>query len=167
VRLVAPGRKHRHRRYARVVTRNHRRFIGYPTDRMLAVLPDGSTLEPVVTAFREIGIPEGDITVLRGPDGADRLDGTGASHGILTRIHRLVSFTMMDQLVDMAMYERAVLDGAIVVMVRVRGNERKAAVLDAIRRHGGHFANYYGRFATEELVRWHGPEPRIHDILRR
>ncbi len=149
------------------MSRTHGRFIGYPTDRMLAVVPDESASERVVGALREIGIPDGDITVLRGPDGADRLDGTGASHGILTRLRRLVSFTVMDQLVDMAMYERAVRDGAVVVMVRVRGDARKAAVLDAIRRHGGHFVNYYGRFATEELERWRGPEPQIPDMLRR
>jgi hypothetical protein len=52
-------------------------------------------------------------------------------------------------------------------MVRVRGDARKAAVLDALRRAGGHFINYYGRFATEELERWTGPEPAVHDLLKR
>ena len=37
----------------------------------------------------------------------------------------------------------------------------------AVIRHGGHFTNYYGRFATEELDLWRGPEPEIPGYLRR
>jgi uncharacterized protein YfaP (DUF2135 family) len=73
----------------------------------------------------------------------------------------------MDQLPDMAWYERSVRDGGAVLMVRVRGDGPKAAAVDAIRRHGGHFINYYGRFATEEIERWSGPEPAVHDLLKR
>jgi hypothetical protein len=40
-------------------------------------------------------------------------------------------------------------------------------VVDILRRHGGHFINHYGRFATEEIERWAGPEPDIPDLLRR
>jgi hypothetical protein len=36
-----------------------------------------------------------------------------------------------------------------------------------LRDHGAHFINYYGRFATEEIERWHGPEPAVPDIMRR
>jgi hypothetical protein len=60
-----------------------------------------------------------------------------------------------------------VLDGGAVVMVRVRGDATKGAVLAALLDHGGHFINYYGRFATEELARWRGPEPRIPSLLKR
>ncbi len=143
------------------------RFIGYPTDHLLAAFRDEAA---AVTAAAEIvaaGIPTEAVTVLRGEEGADRLDGTGSANGWLARARRLVSFTMMDQLPDMAMYERAVRDGGAVVMVRVRGDQRTAVVADIVRRHGGHFINHYGRFATEEIERWAGPEPEIPDLLRR
>ena len=113
------------------------------------------------------GLRAADVTVLRGDEGADRLDGTGATNGLVARVRRTVSFTLMDQLPDMAMYERAVRDGGAVLMVRVRGEQRKAVAVDALRRHGAHFINYYGRFATEEVQRWTGPEPEIPDLLRR
>jgi hypothetical protein len=32
---------------------------------------------------------------------------------------------------------------------------------------GAHFVNYFGRFATEEIARWRGPEPQLPDYLRR
>ena len=143
------------------------RFIGYPTDRMLAVVGDPSAAAEAAAALRAAGITDGDITLLRGPESADRLDGTGAANGLVARIRRMASFTLMDQLVDMAAYERSVRDGAVVLMVRVRGDARKATVLDLLRRHGAHFINYYGRFATEELERWRGPEPDIPDVMRR
>lgn len=73
----------------------------------------------------------------------------------------------MDQLVDMAIYEQAVREGQVVLMVRPRDDERKAAAIDIMRKHGGHFINYYGRFATEEIERWRGPEPQMAGLLRR
>jgi hypothetical protein len=57
-------------------------------------------------------------------------------------------FTLMDRLVDFAVYERALRDGRAVVMVHVHGDAPKAATHQILKRHGGHFINYYGRFAT-------------------
>ena len=60
----------------------------------------------------------------------------------------------MDQLSGLRRhYERALRDGGAVLMVRVRGDadRRRAAVARRSVPHGGHFVNYYGRFATEEL----------------
>ena len=147
-------------------TTSIRRFIGYPTDSLLAVLPTPEAAAAAAAALRAAGISDRDITILRGPEGADRLDGTGAVHGIAARLRRLVSFTVMDQLVDMAIYEQAVRDGQVAVMVRARG-ERKAAAIEVLRAHRGHFINYYGRFATEEVERWRGPEPSVPGLLRR
>jgi hypothetical protein len=143
------------------------RFIGYPVDRMLAVVADPAVAAEAAAALRAIGIPDRDITILRGDEGAGRLDGSGAVNGPVARIRRLVSFTLMDQLPDFTAYEQAVRDGGAVVMLRVRGDRKKRAALDALRGKGGHFINYYGRFATEELERWRGPEPDIPSLMRR
>jgi hypothetical protein len=143
------------------------RFIGYPFDRMLAAFHDATGAAAAVAAMRGLGIPDRDITLLRGEEGADRLDGSGAANGIGARIRRIVDFTMMDQLVDFAHYEEAVRAGGAVVMVKVRGDARKSAVATALQANGGHFLNYYGRFATEEITRWQGPEPAIDEVMRR
>jgi len=148
-------------------TKATRRFIGYPIDSLVAVLPDAETAAASAAALRWGGIPDRDITILRGPEGADRLDGTGAANGVIARLRRLVSFTLMDQLVDMAIYEQAVRDGRAVLMVEPRDAVRKAAAVAILREHGGHFINYYGRFATEEIERWRGPEPSVPGLLRR
>jgi hypothetical protein len=150
-----------------MASRSTRRFIGYPTDSLLAVLPDPEAAAAAAAGLKAAGIPDRDITILRGAEGADRLDGTGARNGVIARLRRLVSFTIMDQLVDMALYERAVRDGQVVLMAKVRGDDRKAAAIATLRGHGAHFINYYGRFATEEVERWRGPEPEVSGLLRR
>jgi hypothetical protein len=133
----------------------------------MAVLPDPESGAAAAAALKAVGIQDRDLTILRGQEGADRLDGTGAVNGLVARFRRLVSFTVMDQLVDMALYERAVRDGHPVLIARVGDAERKAAAIAALRAHGSHFINYYGRFATEEIERWRGPEPEMPGLLRR
>jgi hypothetical protein len=142
------------------------RFIGYPTNHLLGVLRDPAVAASTAAELVASGFRDADVTILRGAEGADRLDGTGATNGGLARLQRLLSFMAMDQMPDMARYERAVEDGGAVLMVRVRGDQRKASVVGIIRRRDGHFINYYGRFATEEIERWAGPEPEIHGLLR-
>jgi hypothetical protein len=143
------------------------RFIGYPVDRMLAAFSDAARAAEAAAALRAMGLADRHITILRGDEGAARLDGSGEANGPVARLRRLVSFTVMDQLPDFASYERAVRDGGAVLMVRVRGDRMKRVALDAIRARGGHFVNYYGRFATEELERWRGPEPDLPSLMRR
>lgn len=143
------------------------RFIGYPIDHMLAAFADPAAADAAAADLVAGGLDGHGVAVLRGEAGAHRLDGTGAGHGPLARLRRLTSFTVMDQLPDMAWYEAAVRDGGAVVMARVRGDAAKATALGALRRNGGHFINYYGRFATEELDRWRGPEPSIPSLLKR
>jgi hypothetical protein len=143
------------------------RFIGYPTDSLLAALPDPAAAASAAADLKAAGIADRDITILRGDEGASRFDPTGAVHGLFTRLRRIVSFTVMDQLPDMAWYDAALRAGQAVVMARVRGDDRKAQAVRILREHGGHFINYYGRFATEEVVRWQGPEPDVHDLLKR
>ncbi|MEA2577602.1 MAG: hypothetical protein QOD78_1190, partial [Chloroflexota bacterium] len=103
------------------------RFIGYPTDSLMAVLPAPESAAAAAASLRAAGIPDRDITILRGQEGADRLDGTGSVNGLVARLRRLVSFTLMDQLVDMAIYEQAVREGQVVVMVKARGPRKAAA----------------------------------------
>jgi hypothetical protein len=142
-------------------------FIGYPTGHLLAAFRDPTQAASAAAGMGALGIPDGDVSILRGEEGARRLDGTGAAHGVAGRTRRVVSFTLMDQLPDMAYYERAVRDGGAVVMLRPRGDARKAAALALLRATGGHFINYYGRFATEELERWRGPDPDIPALMKR
>ena len=143
------------------------RAIGYPTNRLLGVVDDPAEAVAAMADLASSGLATRELDILRGDEGADRMDGTGEVSGWLGRLRRAFDFTLMDQLVDFAVYERALRDGRAVVMVHVHGDAPKAAAHQILKRHGGHFINYYGRFATEELDMWRGPEPEIPGYLRR
>jgi hypothetical protein len=112
-------------------------------------MPDTESAARAAAELKSAGVRDRDITILRGDEGASRFDPTGAVHGLFTRLRRLVSFTVMDQLPDMAWYDAAIRAGNAVVMARIRGDDLKAEAIRIMREHGGHFINYYGRFATE------------------
>jgi hypothetical protein len=143
------------------------RFIAYPDQAIVAVVDDPSAADAAAAELRTAGFDDDAITVLQGPEGADRIDGMGRAHGLGSRLRRLLAFTVMDQLPDFVLYERALRDGRSVLIVRAPGDADKRRAHVILRERGGHFTNYYGRFATEELDLWRGPEPDIPGVLRR
>ncbi len=143
------------------------RFIGYPSRQVLSVLDDAAAAEAVIADLRAAGVAEDRIVRFSGPGGADRMDGMGGVRGIRGRLRRLTEFTVMDQLPDFVLYERALRDGRTVLAVGAKSDADKRRVHEILRARGGHFTNYYGRFATEELDLWRGPEPDIPGVLRR
>jgi hypothetical protein len=154
-------------RLGRMASPSAKRAIGYPTNRLLGVIDDPSEAAAALADLKAAGLSDRDLEILRGEEGADRMDGTGEVSGWLGRLRRAFDFTLMDQLVDFAAYERALRDGRAVVMVHVHGDAPKEQAHQILKRHGGHFINYYGRFATEEMDLWRGPEPDIPGYLRR
>ena len=149
------------------MTQTANRFIAYPDRAVVAVIDRSADAEEAAAVLGSAGFAGDAVSVLQGPQGADRIDGMGRAHGIRSRIRRLLAFTVMDQLPDFVLYERAVRDGRSVLIVRAERDADKRRAHEILRRHGGHFANYYGRFATEELDLWRGPEPHIPGVLRR
>ncbi len=141
--------------------------LTYPTDHLLAVVDDPSAAEAAVDRLLARGFAPSDVTVLRGPGDAARIDGLGKAGGRLRRLLRIVQFTTMDQMPDFRLYEAAISAGRTVVAVHVRDRERTLLARDVLAAAGGHFMNRYGRFSTEELSRWRGPELDLPGYLRR
>ncbi len=146
---------------------DRRRSFDYPTDRLLAVLDDAASTDEARRSLVAAGIPAVDVTVLRGDEGADRIDGLGATGGPWRRIVRIFQFMTMDQMPDFLTYEAALRDGRAVVAVRATDRATMLLARDRLLGAGGHFMNFFGRLSTEELVRWHGPELAAPDFMRR
>jgi len=144
-----------------------RRSMAYPTDHLLAVVDDPTAAATAGRALVAAGFPTADVTVVRGDEGAERLDALGTASGPWHRLVRLFQFMTMDQMPDFLTYEAAIRDGRAVIAVRVRDRPSMLRARDAITAAGGHFLNYFGRFSTEELSRWRGPELELPDYLRR
>jgi hypothetical protein len=143
-----------------------RRFINYPRGRLLAVADDAATAERAAHALVEAGWDPAAIERISGVESAHAFDATGADHGWLARLGRLVQFTLMDQLPDLAWYEAAARDGRVVLMVRLRGAREARQAGTILAEAGAHFINRYGRFQTEQLARWRGPEPDVAERMK-
>lgn len=143
-----------------------RRFINYPTGRLLAVFDRRDDAAAARDALQADGFSPDAIDMLAGDEGVRRLDGMGAS-GPLARALRAVQFTTMDQMPDFVRYEAAMRSGATVVSVRPASDVARAAAINTLTDRGAHFINWFGRLSTEEISPWRGPEPPIPGFLRR
>ena len=143
------------------------RFLGSARGRLLAVLDGPEALAAATGALEDDGVAADAIEVFTGPDGASAFDSSGGQHGPLARILRTVQFTLMDQMPDFAYYEAAAREGRSVISVKPTGDAQTRRAVGIVRRHGGHFINYFGRFTTEEFERWHGDEPAVPGFMRR
>jgi hypothetical protein len=143
------------------------RFLGSARGRLLAVLDTPGALAAATAALEDEGVAADAIEVFTGPDGALAFDSSGGQHGPLARILRTIQFTLMDQMPDFAYYEAAAREGRSVISVKPTGEAQLRRAVEIVRRHSGHFINYFGRFTTEEFERWHGDEPAVPGFMRR
>jgi hypothetical protein len=142
------------------------RFIGYPNRQVLAVFDDESSVDRALEALAAVGVTKRDIETFAGAEDAARFDATGANHGLVARLRRVMQFSLMDQLPAMAWYEAALRENRHVIAVRTTDRTQTLAVVAALMRAGGHFINRFGRVDTEEFARWRGPEPRVADLMK-
>ena len=136
------------------------------TNRLMAVLDTDDAAAAAMAALAREGFPGDAVLVLRGDRDADRIDSLGNAGGMWARARRLASFTLADQMVDLAVYVAALRDGRAVLSVLAPG-EMKERARRALAGAGAHFVNFFGRLATEDVVPWRGPELPLPSWLRR
>ena len=93
-----------------------------------------------------------------GEEAALRIDGRGTHHGLAARLYRLIQFTQMDQAPDFRRYELEARRGHPVIAVKETDPARRRTIRTILQRHGAHFTNFYGRFFTETLDPYSGPD---------
>ena len=136
-----------------------RRFIGYPTHWTLAVMDEAAEAEAAGAELLQAGIPPDDVVVMAGHESIERMKHLGTSTGLPARLRRAVQFVTMDQLPDLHVYETALDDRHPVVGVRVADAAERRRAIEILLRHGAHFINRFGAWATEEIAPWRGRMP--------
>ena len=137
------------------------------TNRLLAVLDSDEAAAAAVDALAAEGFAGDAVQVLRGDRDADRIDSLGNVGGTWARARRLLSFTLADQAVDLAVYVAALRDGRTVLSVLVPGDAARERARRALAGAGAHFMNFFGRFATVDVAPWRGAELPLPPWLRR
>jgi hypothetical protein len=143
------------------------RLIGYPTGWTLAVFDQPDAAEAARAELAAAGIGPDDLLLLSGPDALERMSRLGTSSGVAARVRRTMQFMTMDQLPDLRVYELALEGGRPVLGLHVGDAEKRRAATDALRRHGGHFVNRFGAWATEEIAPWRGEMPKLPQHMQR
>jgi hypothetical protein len=137
------------------------------TNRLMAVLDNDAAAAAAMAALAREGFTGEAVLALRGDRDADRIDSLGNVGGLWARVRRLLWFTLADQMVDLAVYVAALRDGRTVLSVLVAGEGGRERAKRALAGSGAHFVNFFGRFATEDIVPWRGPELPLPPWLRR
>jgi hypothetical protein len=137
------------------------------TNRLLAVLDTDAAAAAAVAALAAEGFGGDAVQVLRGDRDADRIDSLGNVGGTWARVRRLLSFTLADQAVDLAVYVAALRDGRTVLSVLTPGDAARDRARRALAGAGAHFMNFFGRFATVDVAPWRGAELPLPPWLRR
>ena len=133
-------------------------MLGYPTDHLMGILPSPAAADAAVAELIRGGMAPDAVRVFVGEDAALRIDGRGKHHGLLARIYRLIQFTQMDQAPDFRRYELEARRGHPVIDVRETDPVRRLTIRAVLRGHGAHFTNFYGRYFTETLDPFTGPD---------
>jgi hypothetical protein len=137
------------------------------TNRLMAVVDTVEAATAATGALDRAGFPADAVMVLRGDGDADRIDSLGKLGGRWARVRRLLSFTVMDQMVDLAVYEAALRDGRTVFSVQSRDEGEKERAKRELAAAGAHFLNFFGRLATEDVSPWRGRQLPLPPYLRR
>jgi hypothetical protein len=144
-----------------------RRLIGYPTGWTLAVLDDPAAADGLMRDLQADGVTADDLVVLRGPDASAGLDRLGSSAGFTAKLRRGLQFMTMDQAPDLHVYELAVAQDHAVMGLRIGEAEQRRRAVEVLRRHGAHFINRFGAWATEEIAPWRGRMPHLPQHMQR
>ena len=137
------------------------------TNRLMAVLDNDDAASAAMAALAREGFTGEAVLMLRGDRNADRIDSLGNVGGLWARGRRLLSFTLADQMVDLAVYVAALRDGRTVLSVLAPSGDARQRARRALTGAGAHFVNFFGRFATEDIVPWRGRELPLPAWLRR
>ena len=125
-------------------------FIINPTDYLFGIIDDPEVAETGLKALVSAGFSPDHVRVFHGERGVRQIDATGVEHGRLARLIRWrQSTTPMRQHAER--YEQAVRDGHCVVAVHARNLEARELARQILKRHGGHFINFYGRWVVYSL----------------
>jgi hypothetical protein len=124
----------------------------------MGILPSPAEADAAVAELTSGGVSPDAIRLLVGEDAALRIDGRGKHHGLAARIYRLIQFTQMDQAPDFRRYELEARRGHPVIAIRETDPARRRTARAVLRRHGAHFTNFYGRYYTETLDPYTGPD---------
>jgi predicted SnoaL-like aldol condensation-catalyzing enzyme len=134
-------------------TATQQEFIPYPTNRVVGTVADAAGAHAVVEALLKSGFDPQDIDIVHGEGGLDRLDPTGAAHGLMAQFQRTLIRTAgpVEEYKHLKYHLEDVRAGRFVIMVLAKERQKRNVAADILNSHGCEFVGFYGRWAWQSL----------------
>ena len=128
-------------------------FIAYPTNRVVGTVSDAASAQAVINALLQAGFASQDIDILHGEGGADRLDPTGAAHGLLAQFQRTLirNAGPVEEQRHLTHHLEDLRAGRFVIMVLTKERQKRHVAADILNAQGAEFVGFYGRWAWQSL----------------
>jgi len=129
------------------------KFTFDPTNKVVGVVNNARDAEAVLLDLRSRGFPADQVEVLTNEEGARRIDASDEGHDVI--VHAFVSTQTVPEFYDAPVIARRVeeelLAGHHFIGVVAKDGDARQRVREILKSHGGHFINFYGRWAAESL----------------
>lgn len=127
-------------------------FLGYPTDRVTAVLPTEADVASAVKRLSDAGLPRDQIEVLCGAPAADMIDADGDDHGNLTQMMRFVQRFTDQDVAQSKRHEQELKDGRYLLFAPAESREIALKIAALLQESNAYFISYFGTFAVEQIA---------------
>jgi hypothetical protein len=124
-------------------------FVLFPIHSLIAAFHNVDSLKEVMRELKKNGFASGDMRSFVGREGMQELDFDGSAHGSMAELLRSLQRIGPDR-TYLERYEKYMLDGDSLLMVRVPQEKRKQLAADIMRNHSPHRVTYFGMLVIEE-----------------
>jgi hypothetical protein len=132
-------------------------MLVYPTEKVVGVVDDREQLEQLLSALTEAGVGSGEVEVLSGASGEEKLDPTGDEHGPLAKAMRTVQKALGDESERLEGLNAQLEAGNYVVQVGLTAEDddqreqEKQRIGRVLKEQGAREVAFYGKNQIEEL----------------
>lgn len=126
-------------------------FTFDPINKVVGVIDDARDVEDALLACRNAGFATDEIELLTDEDGAQRIDANGVMVHVFLSTQRVPAF--YDAPVIASRIEQELRAGHHLLGVTAKDGDARERAREILKSHGGHFINFYGRWAAEALDR--------------
>ena len=128
-------------------------FTFDPTNKIVGIIDDPDGAKAALSDLRAADFTVNEIEVLMGEEGARRIDMSVQRHEVSGHIVPSTQKppAFYDAPAIVGRVEEELLAGHYFIGVTAKESDAKERALDILKSHGGHFINFYGRWAAEGL----------------
>lgn len=129
------------------------KFTFDPTNKVVGIIDDASDVKDALSDLKASGFTAKEVELLTDEEGASRLGLKPNELEVLIHIFHPTQDvpSFYDAPVIVRRVEHELLAGHYFVGVAAGDGEARGRARDILKSHGGHFINFYGRWAAEAL----------------